>query len=165
MPTLAVIGATSDFTKLGFYAMCSVLNYDGKVFLVNPRFKELEGRKVYSSISDVPENIDLAVIVVPAKLVPGVLRECARKGVKGASIITALFKEIGSEGEKLQEELASIANEAGIKIIGPNTIVFANVNRGLNASFNPLFGCLKKGNIAVFCQSEGISTILSKIWR
>lgn len=161
--SVAVIGATSDFTKLGFYAMCSVLNYDGKVFLVNPRFKELEGRKVYSSISDVPENIDLAVIVVPAKLVPGVLRECARKGVKGASIITALFKEIGSEGEKLQEELASIANEAGIKIIGPNTIGFANVNRGLNASFNPLFGCLKKGNIAVFCQSGGISTILGNM--
>ncbi|MEX2751924.1 MAG: CoA-binding protein, partial [Candidatus Freyarchaeota archaeon] len=91
--SVAVIGATSDFTKLGYYAMLSMLNYNGKVFLVNPHFKELEGRKVYPSISDVPEDVDLAVIVVPAKLVPGILRECARKGVKGASIITALFKE------------------------------------------------------------------------
>ncbi len=161
--SVAVIGATSAFTKLGFYAMYSMLNYNGKVFLVNPHFTELEGRKVYPSINDVPENVDLAVIVVPAKLVPGVLRECAQKGVKGASIITALFKEIGAEGEKLQKEMASIANEAGIKIIGPNTLGFANVHRGLNASFNPLFGGLKKGNIAVFCQSGGISSILGNM--
>lgn len=161
--SVAVIGATSDFTKLGYYAMFSMLNYNGKVFLVNPHFKELEGRKVYPSISDVPEDVDLAVIVVPAKLVPGVLRECARKGVKGASIITALFKEIGEEGEKLQREIKSIADEAGIKIIGPNTIGFANIHRGLNASFNPLFACLRKGNIAVFCQSGGISSILGNM--
>lgn len=158
--SVAVIGATSDFTKLGFYAMYSMLNYNGKVFLVNPRFKELEGRKVYPSISDVPEDIDLAIIVVPAGMILDVLRECAQKGVKAASIITALFKEIGAEGEKLQEEMASVANEAGIKIIGPNTIGFANIHRGLNASFNPFFGNLKKGNIAVFCQSGGISSIL-----
>lgn len=161
--SVAVIGATSDFTKLGFYAMHSMLNYAGKVFLVNPRFKELEGRKVHPSISDVPENVDLAVIVVPAGMILGVLRECAQKGVKGASIITALFKEIGAEGEKLQKEMASIANEAGIKIIGPNTIGFANTHRGLNASFNPLFGCLRKGNIAVFCQSGGVSSILANM--
>lgn len=161
--SVAVIGATSDFTKLGFYATYSMLNYNGKVFLVNPHFTELEGRKVYPSIIDVPENVDLAVIVVPAKLVPSILKECAQKGVKGASIITALFKEIGSEGEKLQKEMASIANEAGIKIIGPNTLGFANMHKGLNASFNPLFGCLKKGNIAVFCQSGGISSILGNM--
>ncbi len=161
--SVAVIGATSDFTKLGFYAMYSMLNYHGKVFLVNPHFTELEGRKVYPSILDVPENVDLAVIVVPAKLVPSILRECAQKGVKGASIITALFKEIGSEGEKLQKEMASIANEAGIKIIGPNTLGFASIHKGLNASFNPLFGCLNKGNIAIFCQSGGISSILGNI--
>ncbi|MEM3526106.1 MAG: CoA-binding protein [Candidatus Jordarchaeaceae archaeon] len=161
--SVAVIGATSDFTKLGFYAMHSMLNYSGKVFLVNPRFKELEGRKVYPSIMDVPESVDLAVIVVPAGMILNVLRECAKKGVKGASIITALFKEIGPEGEKLQNEMASIANDAGIKIIGPNTIGFANVHRGLNASFNPLFGFLKKGNIAVFCQSGGISSILANM--
>lgn len=161
--SVVVVGATQDPTKLGFYAVQSLLNYSGRVFLVNPNLSEFDGRRVYPSVSDIPENVDLAVIAVPAKLVPGVLEECAKKHVKGASIITALFKEVGPEGAELQREITEIANRAGIKIIGPNTIGFANLHKGLNASFNPFFGLLKKGNIAVFCQSGGISSILSNM--
>ncbi len=161
--SIVMVGATSDPTKLGFYAVQSLLNYSGKVFLVNPHLAELEGRKVYHSVSDIPESVDLAVIAVPAKLVPWVLEECAKKRVKGASIITALFREIGQEGEKLQREIVEIAERWGIKIIGPNTVGFANLHRGLNASFNPMFDFLRAGNIAVFCQSGGISIILSNM--
>ena len=135
--------------------------FAGKIIPVNPGTAEIMGLKVSMSISDYDSQVDLAIVVLPAKLIPGVFRECADKGVKGIVLITAGFKEIDDPaGADLHEEIAAIANRAGIPVIGPNTFGMINFHADLNASFTPEFSRLKKGSICLVSQSGGISHLL-----
>ncbi|MBI2910416.1 MAG: CoA-binding protein [Chloroflexi bacterium] len=120
--SLALIGASSDDSKFGGRFLRSVLRFGfkGELYLVNPRESEILGMRTYPSILDVPHEVDLAGIAVPAKAVPQVLEECLAKGVKGAEIITSGFGETGTEdGRELQERIREIAKR-GIRVIGPN---------------------------------------------
>ncbi|OPX38554.1 MAG: hypothetical protein B1H13_11200, partial [Desulfobacteraceae bacterium 4484_190.3] len=106
--------------------------------------------KCYSRLDTYDGPVDLAIVVVPAKPVPGVFRECAEKGVKGIVLITAGFREIEDPaGAVLHEEVAAIADSAEIPVVGPNTFGMINFHRGLNASFTPEFSLLKKGAVAL----------------
>ncbi len=161
--SVAVIGASENSGKLGFHVMKSLTKggFAGKIIPVNPGTAEIMGIKVSTSISDYDGQVDLAIVVLPAKLIPGVFRECADKGVKGIVLITAGFKEIDDPaGADLHEEIAAIANRAGIPVIGPNTFGMINFHADLNASFTPEFSQLKKGAIALVSQSGGISHLL-----
>ncbi len=161
--SVAVIGASENSGKLGFHVMKSLTKggFAGKIIPVNPGTAEIMGIKVSTSISDYDGQVDLAIVVLPAKLIPGVFRECADKGVKGIVLITAGFKEIDDPaGADLHEEIAAIANRAGIPVIGPNTFGMINFHADLNASFTPEFSRLKKGAIALVSQSGGISHLL-----
>ena len=161
--SVAVIGASENSGKLGFHVMKSLTKggFAGKIIPVNPGTAEIMGIKVSTSISDYDGQVDLAIVVLPAKLIPGVFRECADKGVKGIVLITAGFKEIDDPaGADLHEEVAAIANRAGIPVIGPNTFGMINFHADLNASFTPEFSRLKKGAIALVSQSGGISHLL-----
>lgn len=161
--SVAVIGASDKESKLGFHVMKSLAEgkYSGRIIPVNPGSTEIMRLKAFPSIADYGEQIDLAIVVLPAKMVPGVFRECADKGVKGIVLITAGFKEIDDPaGADLHEEIAAIANRAGIPVIGPNTFGMINFHADLNASFTPEFSRLKKGAIALVSQSGGISHLL-----
>ena len=161
--SVAVIGASENSGKLGFHVMKSLTKggFAGKIIPVNPGTAEIMGIKVSTSISDYDGQVDLAIVVLPAKLIPGVFRECADQGVKGIVLITAGFKEIDDPaGADLHEEIAAIANKAGIPVIGPNTFGMINFHSNLNASFTPEFSCLKKGSICLVSQSGGISHLL-----
>ena len=119
---VAVIGAAREPEKLGHGVLKNVLEhgYKGKVYPINPKAQEILGLKCYPSVLAVPDPIDLAVIVIPARLVAGVLEECGQKGVKGAIIISAGFREVGGEGMKLERELVEIAKRYGLRLVGPN---------------------------------------------
>ena len=160
---VTVIGASDNPAKLGFHIMKSLNKgcFSGKIIPVNPGSPEIWGLKAYPFINNYAGKIDLAIVVLPAKLIPGVFRECADKGIKGIVLITAGFKEIDDPaGADLHEEIAAIANRAGIPVIGPNTFGMINFHADLNASFTPEFSRLKKGAIALVSQSGGISHLL-----
>jgi acyl-CoA synthetase (NDP forming) len=120
--SIAVIGASNNPWKWGYRMITNPLRsgYKGHIYPVNRKEKTVAGIEAYPSILKVPEDIDLAVIVVPAPTVPEVMEECVEKGVKGAIIISAGFAEIGDEGRKLQEKVVRIAEKGGIPFVGPN---------------------------------------------
>lgn len=157
---IAIIGATDEGGKVGTAITKNVLNlgYSGKVFLVNPKHNEMFGRKCYPSLLEIEEQIDLAIIVIPAKFVNQVIQDCADL-VKNFVIISAGFSEIGEKGKKLENELLEIAKIKEVNILGPNCLGFINSKAKLNASFAG--GLPKQGNIAFVSQSGAlISAIL-----
>ena len=161
---VAVIGASDNPAKLGSHVMRSLTEgeYPGKIFPVNPGKDEILGIRTYPSLLKVPETVDLSIIVLPAEQVPKIITECQEKGVKGIVLITAGFKEIEDKrGEILQREITELANQFGIKIIGPNTFGIVNLHLPLNASFTPEFSRVKKGRISFVSQSGGMSHLMA----
>jgi acyl-CoA synthetase (NDP forming) len=150
--SVAIIGASNTPGSWGNNAMKGVLSAGNKrVYPVNPNSSEILGIKAYRSVTEIPDAVDLAVIVVPEKLVPNVLRECVSKAVKAASIITSGFAETGEPGRKLEAELVEIARQGGIRFIGPNSMGHADTS-SLLSTFG-LTGQMLKGPVAVLSQS------------
>ncbi len=161
--SVAVVGASDNPRKLGYHVMKSLIEggYPGKVFPVNPSKEEILGSPAHASLAQVPADVDLAIIVLPASMVLSQIKACASKGVRGVVLITAGFKEIeDTSGAELEAEIAHLATEAKIPIIGPNTFGFINLNTQLNASFTPEFSLLRKGGVTLISQSGGISHLL-----
>lgn len=151
--SIAVIGASADPKKVGHALLNNLIRYEyeGRVFPINPSGGEILGRSAVPRISAVPETIDLALIAIPARAVPAALLECAEAGVRAAVIVSAGFKESGSEGTLLEQEVRTIARERGIRVLGPNCLGVINTGAGLNATFAA--DMLPRGNIAFFSQS------------
>jgi acyl-CoA synthetase (NDP forming) len=161
---VAVIGASDNPGKLGSHVMRSLTEggYPGKIYPVNPGKNEIMGIKTYPSLLQIPESVDLSVIVLPAEQVPKTVMECGEKGVKGIVLITAGFREIEDQrGEALQNEVAKLANQFGIKVIGPNTFGVVNLHLPMNASFTPEFSRVEKGGISLVSQSGGMSHLMA----
>lgn len=156
--SVAVVGASTNPTKLGYEILANILHggYGGSVYPVNPKADEILGMPVYASVSDIPAPLDLAVVVVPARFVPGVLREAAEKGAGAAIIISGGFREAGRED--LEEELLSIAAESGLRLIGPNCQGINYLPNRLCASW-PLVTAL--GSMAVISQSGTVAATLA----
>ena len=157
---VAVIGASDNPGKLGSHVMRSLTEggYQGRIYPVNPGKNEIMGIKTYPSLLQVPESVDLSIIVLPAESVRKTFQECKANGVKGVVLITAGFKEIeDKKGETLQREITELANQYGMKVIGPNTFGVVNLHLPLNASFTPEFSRVNKGGIAFVSQSGGMS--------
>lgn len=164
--SVAVIGASEKETKLGFHVMKSLTKggFPGKIIPINPGSEEIMGLKTFPSIAELPYEIDLAIVVLPAKMVPAIFKECLAKGVKGIVLITAGFKEIDDPiGADLHEQLAKIVNEPNIPVIGPNTFGMINLHGRLNASFTPEFSLLQSGGIGLVSQSGGMCHLISFI--
>jgi acetate---CoA ligase (ADP-forming) subunit alpha len=161
--SVAVVGASDNPGKLGSHVMKSLIQggYSGTILPINPGKESILGVKTYPSMLQVPQNVDLAIIVLPAELVSKTLEECKQKEVKGIVLITAGFKEIeDKKGEILQGEITEIADRFGMKIIGPNTFGAVNLHLPLNASFTPEFSLVKKGGISLVSQSGGMSHLM-----
>ena len=133
---VAVVGASRTPGKMGNTILRNIikLGYAGQVFPVNPNASEIDGLKCYPSVAEIPEEVDLVVIAIPASLVLEVMKDCQKKGVKGVVVISSGFSESGEEGRMRQRELVRLAREAGIRVIGPNTTGVLNPEGGLSAS-------------------------------
>jgi acyl-CoA synthetase (NDP forming) len=134
------------------------LGYQGKIYPINPNVETLLGLPVFASIKEVPDTIELVIIITPTPLVPNIVRECAEVGVKGAVIITEGFAETGdAENLQLQEELKQIATDTGIRILGPGTMGIVNLQENFTSSYVEFNGLKTTGNITFMAQS-GIFT-------
>jgi len=151
--SIAVIGATSNPKKFGNAVTINLLknpNLQSEIFLVSRKSQEISGVKCYKSILEIPKNIDVAIILVPAKVIDEVINQCIKKKVKGVIIITAGFGEINEEGKKKEIEIAKRCNNAGIRVMGPNCVGIQNLDIELNASF---IQTAPLGNIGMISQS------------
>jgi acetyltransferase len=155
--SVAVIGASQDEDKVGHSVLKNLLRfgYKGKVFPINPRASEILGIKCHPSAREVSSQIDLGVIVVPARAVPSVIEDLIANGCKACVIITAGFKEIGSqEGVELEKRIVAMARDAGMRIVGPNCFGIINPHNGLNATFGR--DMPGKGHMAFMSQSGAL---------
>jgi acyl-CoA synthetase (NDP forming) len=132
---VALIGASGEEGKMGYvFAKNLATGYQGKVFMINPKGGVILGHNAYKSVKDVEDDIDLAVVVIPAKAVPAAMSELAEKRVKAAVVITAGFSETGPKGKALEEAMMVEARKGHVKVVGPNCFGIYNCNIGLNAS-------------------------------
>jgi acetyl coenzyme A synthetase (ADP forming)-like protein len=157
--SVAIVGASNREGSVGNAVITNILSggFKGKLYPVNPSSSNtILGLKCYKNMLDIDFPIDLAVIITPSNIVPQVIEECGRKGVKAAVIISAGFKETGEQGKILEDKIKRIAKDYEMRLIGPNCIGFINTdpNVSLNASFTK--GMPKSGSIALVSQSGAI---------
>ena len=156
--TVAVVGASRDPTKIGSRLLDEMIRTDfqGEIYPVNPNATEIQGLKTYPSVRDIPNGVDLAVIAVPREAVPGVVDDCAARGVRALIVITAGFAETNPEGKTLQQQLADKVRGYGMRMIGPNCMGLLNTDPSvrLNASFSPVFP--PRGPLAMSSQSGAL---------
>ena len=158
--SVAVIGATEREGSVGRTIQWNLMtnSFGGTVFPVNPKRTSVMGIKAYPNVTAVPDEVDLAVVVTPAPTVPGVIRECAQKGVKGAIVISAGFKEIGAEGVELERQVLVEARQGHMRIIGPNCLGVMSPVTGLNATFANAMA--RPGNVGFISQSGALCTAI-----
>jgi acetyltransferase len=156
--TVAVIGATETPGTVGRTVLWNLVTspFGGTVYPVNPKRPSVLGVKAYASISDIPEAVDLAVIITPPPSIPGLIRECGENGVQGAIVISAGFKEIGPEGAELERQLLVEAQKANIRIIGPNCLGVMSPLSGMNATFATTVA--RPGSVGFISQSGALCT-------
>jgi len=151
---IAVIGASNDPLKLGYEVFKNLRKYrDGRVYPVNVKDDEVQGVRAYKNVKDIPDEVDLAIIVIPKRFVKQAVIDCGEKGVKGIVLITAGFGEVGEEGKREERELVEIAHRYGMRIIGPNCVGIMNTHNNMNASF---VMDAKKGSIGFISQSGAL---------
>ena len=151
--SVAVIGASSKEGKVGNIVVKNLKNcgFAGDIYPINPKEEFIEGLKNYHSILEVPGDVDLVVVSIPAASVCDAARECVQKHVKNMIVLTAGFKEVGHEGAELEKELVEIAKQGGMNILGPNVIGSIDTKSPINASFGQMMP--NKGDIAFISQS------------
>jgi acetyltransferase len=157
--SVAVIGASKNVTKRGFQAIKILLEekYEGEIFPVNPSEETILGLPCYKSVTDIDQEVDLALITTPARTIPPILAECGKKKIAGAIIVAGGFRELGKEGQLLEIQTVEAAKRAGVRLIGPNTSGMINMKTNMN-----LVGIKNapRGGIALICQSGNMALTL-----
>ena len=155
---VAVVGATETPGSVGRTILWNLIStpFGGTVFPVNLKRPSVLGIKAYPSVTAVPAEVDLAVIITPAPAIPGVIRDCAAAGVKGAIVISAGFKEMGPQGAELERQVLVEARKGGIRVIGPNCLGVMSPPTGLNATFGR--GMARPGSVGFISQSGALCT-------
>ncbi|UMZ74802.1 acetate--CoA ligase family protein [Natranaerofaba carboxydovora] len=158
--SIAVVGASQNLDSIGGRPLryFKEHNFEGKVYPVNPKYDEMHGVKCYKSISDIEDQVDVALIIVNYKLVLPVLQECVQKGVKHAIVYSSGFSEAGEEGKKIQDQIQELAKESGMGILGPNCQGVVNLRTGNTSTFSASMEIrpLKQGNIGFVTQSGAL---------
>ena len=153
---VALIGASSDYRKLGNSILMNLLTSEVEVFPVTRNRDRVLGVKAYPSLEDLPEPVDLVIIAVAAKYCAGLIAEARKAGARAAVVISGGFSEIGAKGTELEDELVSAAREAGVRIIGPNCVGVSN-SRLFNGTFTMM---PERGNIALVSQSGALGGMI-----
>ncbi len=158
--SIAFVGASAQLGKWGQNLMAITISrgYEGKIWLVNPKGGTIAGRKVYPSVKDIPEPVDLAVVTIPAAAVPALIPQFTEKGIRNMLLITSGFAETGEDGRKLEKELMQIARAAGILIVGPNTMGVCNPHIRLYCTGSHVWP--EPGDTGVVAQSGNMGTQL-----
>lgn len=157
--SVAVIGASEKEGRLGHQILKNLKEggFPGSIYPINPRAGSILGINCYKNIQDVSGTVELAVVIIPAKMVPQAVRECGERGVKGAVVISGGFSEAGPEGEELQKMLQAVAVEQGIRVLGPNC-------QGVNNPYCPVCASwpllTQKGRVAVISQSGTVGAAM-----
>jgi len=154
---IAVIGASSAPAKLGFGVARNLVQsgYTGAIYFVNPRGGRLLERPVYATLADVPDPVDLAVVIVPAAAVPATLAEVGRRGIRAAIIVSGGFRETGLEGARLEDECLRVARDYDMRLIGPNCVGLLDTHRPFDTTFLPPPGPTP-GDVAFISHSGAI---------
>jgi acyl-CoA synthetase (NDP forming) len=156
--SVAVIGVSPKSTNLGRNIVANLVEYGfgGIVYPVGPSGGTIETHRIYRSVEDIPDHVDLAVILTPAHTVPGILEECGRKGIRWAIVESAGFREFTEEGRQLEEEMARVAGRYGLHFVGPNCIGAINMETGFCVPFPRLRKFVKQGDVSIITQSGGV---------
>lgn len=159
---VALIGASVKELSIGNVIIKNLLHYQfhGPIYPINPKVDEIRGLKAYPSILDVPGEVDLAHIVIPPPFVPEEVENCGKKGVKAIIVNTAGFKEMGAEGQALEEDFLTRARKYSIRVVGPNCQGIINSDPAINAYCNFTFTYPKPGHISVVAQSGGVGAVI-----
>ncbi len=158
--SVAVIGASPDSKRLGHQVLKNIIEngYKGRLYPIHPRASSVLDLPSYASVLNIPDPVDLAVIVIPAKYVLDAVEECGQKGIKGLIVISAGFKEIGREGKILEQKLLDTVRQYDMRMVGPNCLGVIDTVSDMNASFAALMP--HKGEIAFMSQSGAMCTAI-----
>ncbi len=153
---VAILGASTNPKKLSYGIVNNLIShgYEGKVYPVNPNATEILGLKVYPAISDVPDPVELAVVVLPVTMIMETMKAVGERGIKAAVVITGGFKELGEEGAKIERDLKALTDSYGMRIVGPNCVGTMGMYTGLNSTF--IKGMPIAGPIAFVSQSGAL---------
>jgi len=158
--SVAVVGASTTPGKVGHDIFVNILKgeYQGTLYPVNPRARSVRCVRAYPSISEIPDSVDLAILILPPKAALDAVAEAAAKGIKGIVIVSAGFREVGEEGRKIEEQITARCREAGIRLVGPNCLGVINPHASvrLNASFSARMPAY--GHISFISQSGALCT-------
>ncbi|MGB0941598.1 MAG: acetate--CoA ligase family protein [Marinomonas sp.] len=150
--SIAIVGASNDPTKRGYKAMMGLMDggYQGAIYPVNPKADTILGKPAYASVSLIPEGVHMALICTPASSIPALIKECGEVGVKGAIILASGFGEVDEAGARLEQEVLQAAQNAGVRIIGPNTSGMFNLHKKVNLL---ALDNVRAGDIGIISQS------------
>jgi acyl-CoA synthetase (NDP forming) len=157
--SVAIIGASATPGKAGYEAIRNVLanGYSGKIHLVNPKGGQILGLPVTPAISALPEEVDLAVVILPAEATPRALRDCAAKGIRHVALMAGGFAEVDESGAQIQRELLEIIRETGIRVLGPNISGHTSTPYSYTSAFFPL-GKIRRGKVSFIAQTGNFAT-------
>ena len=156
--SVAVIGVSDKPDNLGRNIIANLVEFGfgGIVYPVGPAGGSVQTHRIYRSISDIPDQVDLAVILTPARTVPGLLEECGQKGVRSAIIETAGFREYGEEGLRLEQQIVQVARQYGIRFLGPNCVGVMSLDNGFSVPFLRVNKPAQPGEVSLISQSGGV---------
>jgi acetyltransferase len=156
--SIAVIGVSARPTNLGRNILLNLIDFgfQGIVYAVGPNGGVIATRRIYRSVQDIPDHVDLAVILTPAHTLPGIFEECGRKGIRWAVVETAGFREYGQQGQQIEEEMVRAAARYGIRFVGPNCIGAISMENGLCLPFLRIRPFARCGDISIISQSGGV---------
>jgi acetyltransferase len=159
---VAIIGASTKELSIGNVIIKNLQTYGyrGKIYPINPTAPDVRGLTAYKTLDEVPGEVDVAHIIIPAKLVPQAIDECGRKGVKAVIINSAGFSEMGEEGARLQEAFLSNARRHGVRVFGPNCQGIINTDPALKAYCNFTFTYPAPGTVSVVALSGGVGALI-----
>jgi len=156
--SIALIGASAEPNKVGYAVLRNLLSFPGTLYPVNPKHPMILGRTTYPSLTSLPGPVDVAIVIVPAKVVPSIVEEAGKKGISLVVIISSGFRESGPVGSELEDRVTSLAKQYNIRIMGPNCLGLMFPHQGINSTFDPVSP--KPGNLAFLSQSGAIITTM-----
>ena len=158
--SVAIVGASQQKGKVGYEILKNMIEagFEGRIFPINPKAQSIQGLECHGDLESLGQTPDLVIIIVPAKIVPAIMQQCAKVGVKSVIVITAGFKEVGEEGRELEKKISRIARQAGMRLIGPNCLGLIVPANKLNASFGGKLPAV--GSIGYLSQSGALLTAI-----
>ncbi len=158
--SIALFGASDRADSVGGVVFKNLLSSDfsGRIYAINPKREEVQGQKAYSSLDEIEEKVDLAVVATPAPGIPGIVEACGEHGIKMMLILSAGFRETGAEGQRLENQVIQLVKRYGIRLMGPNCLGLIRPEKGLNITFG--HNNARPGNLAFVSQSGAICTAI-----